>query len=236
MNRTLKCPILIVKGNNMLIAKDLVKDFDNNKRTVSVIKDVSLEIKDGEFVAITGSSGSGKSTLLYLLSGLDTPTSGNIELNDKELSALGDKEMARLRRQEISFVYQFYNLIPNLSVKENIELPVRIDRKLNDKDREFLDDLMNLAGISQLKDRFPYEISGGEQQRTALIRALFTKPSIIFMDEPCGNLDSVASDDVMHLICDINQKYNTTIVMVTHDNSQANLADRIIKLQDGKII
>lgn len=222
--------------NKVIEAKELIKNYDTNGIIVPVINGISMEVMEGEFLAITGISGSGKSTLLYLLSGIETPCSGEIYIEGKELSKLKEKEIARMRRQDISFVYQFYNLIPNLTIIENIVLSKRIDCKLEDEDKIYLEELINLAGISHIRNRKPSEVSGGEQQRVALIRAVFTKPKVIFLDEPTGNLDSKSSKMVMDLIMNINKTYKTTLIMVTHSLEQAKQADRIITLRDGVII
>lgn len=216
-------------------AENLIKDYVNKEIITRVIDGITLTVNEGEFLSICGASGSGKSTLLYLLSGLERVTSGVVILNGHNLNNLTEKELSKIRRKEISFVYQYYNLIPNLTVKENILLPLILDRKAVQKDYEKLSELTEVAGISHILARRPDEISGGEQQRTALVRALIVSPKIIFLDEPTGNLDSISSEKVINLVKNINKDYNTTIVMVTHSKEQAEIADRIITLSDGKI-
>lgn len=217
-------------------AKNLIKDYYAVDKPVRVINGISLFIEEGEFVAITGESGSGKSTLLYLLSGLEPPTNGEIKLMGLEITKFSEKELTQLRLKHLSFVYQYYNLIPNLTIYENIILPIRLKGKIKEEDRAYIEELINIAGISNIKDRLPEQVSGGEQQRTAIVRAVGVKSSIVFADEPCGNLDSNNSDKVMNLLKDINQRYNTTIVLVTHSNSQAEVARRRIILKDGRIL
>lgn len=224
-------------GNKMKIleANNLTKVYDTNGVKVKVINGISLTTNEGEFLSITGPSGSGKSTLLYLLSGLDKPTSGEVKLLGKDINKMSSRELAEMRRHQVSFVYQFYNLIPNLSVYENIILPKRIDSRLSNDDNEYLKELLNLAGIEHIKDRRPDEISGGEQQRAAILRAVFTRPNVIFLDEPTGNLDSKSSDIVINLIKKINKEYGTSVIMVTHSLEQAKVGDRIINIIDGRI-
>jgi putative ABC transport system ATP-binding protein len=220
----------------IIIAKNLIKEFNTGKVVNSVINDISLDIEEGEFLAITGESGSGKSTLLYLLSGLEIPSKGKVTLLDKDIAKLSDRQISLLRRKDISIVYQFYNLIPNLTIYENIILPKTIDKRLTKEDKIFLEELISTAGIKNILNRRPSQVSGGEQQRAALIRAVFIKPKIIFADEPTGNLDSKSSGIVMNLIKQINKDYNITVVMVTHSMQQAEMADKTITLQDGRII
>ncbi len=228
----------LIKKVNMKIvtAKNLVKEFHSKKIKNRVIKGVNLEIEEGDFIAITGASGSGKSTLLYLLSGLDRPSSGSVFFMEKNLSEYTDRQMAKLRRNEMSFVYQFYNLIPNLNVYENIVLPKRIEKRLNTSDKKYLNELLDFAGIKHIIHLRPNEISGGEQQRVAFVRAVFTRPKIVFADEPTGNLDSVSGEKVMNLIKEINNTYKTTIIMVTHSEDNAKAAKKELKMKDGIII
>ncbi|MFW5780025.1 MAG: ABC transporter ATP-binding protein [Bacillota bacterium] len=220
----------------IVTAKNLVKEFHSKKIKNRVIKGVNLEIEEGDFIAITGASGSGKSTLLYLLSGLDRPSSGSVFFMEKNLSEYTDRQMAKLRRNEMSFVYQFYNLIPNLNVYENIVLPKRIEKRLNTSDKKYLNELLDFAGIKHIIHLRPNEISGGEQQRVAFVRAVFTRPKIVFADEPTGNLDSVSGEKVMNLIKEINNTYKTTIIMVTHSEDNAKAAKKELKMKDGIII
>lgn len=219
----------------ILKATDLTKDYKNGGVVTHVIKGISLEIEEGGFVAVTGASGSGKSTFLYLLSGQERPTSGSIFLNGQDIAGFSEAQMSRLRRREISFVYQYYNLIPNLSVYDNIVLPVRMDRRLTTTDKAYLRELLEVAGLKTALKKRPEQLSGGEQQRVALLRAVFIRPKIIFADEPTGNLDSKSGAAVMQLIKEINTRYNTTVIMVTHSETQAAYADKRIHISDGKI-
>ncbi|MGI6522688.1 MAG: ABC transporter ATP-binding protein [Christensenellales bacterium] len=220
---------------SLIIAKNLVKEFNNKKIKNRVIKGINFSIDEGEFIAITGESGSGKSTLLYLLSGLDKPTSGGVFYMGKNLALFNDREMAELRRNEISFIYQFYNLIPNLTIYENIILPKRIEKRLSLEDKRYLKELLDFAKIGHIADLRPNEVSGGEQQRAAFIRSVFTRPKIIFADEPTGNLDSASGERLIDLIKDINSTYKTAIVMVTHSKENAKAAQRELVLKDGVI-
>lgn len=219
----------------ILEAKELTKDYKNGGVITHVIKGISLEIEEGEFVAITGASGSGKSTFLYLLSGQEKPTSGNVFLKGEDISLFSEGRMAALRRRDISFVYQYYNLIPNLSVYDNIVLPLRMDRRLTASDKAYLQELVEVAGLQSALKKKPELLSGGEQQRAALLRAIFIRPKIIFADEPTGNLDTKSGTAVMGLIKAINERYNTTVIMVTHSKTQAAYANRRIQIGDGKI-
>ncbi len=219
----------------ILQAKNLTKDYENGAVKTHVIKDISLDISEGEFVAVTGASGSGKSTFLYLLSGQEKPTSGSVILNDKDISLFSEAQMAKLRRREVSFVYQYYNLIPNLSVYDNIVLPVRMDRRLTATDKAYFEELVEVAGLKTALKKRPDQLSGGEQQRAALLRAVFIRPKIIFADEPTGNLDSKSGCAVMQLMKEINERYNTTVIMVTHSETQAAYARKRIHISDGKI-
>lgn len=220
---------------SILKAIDLTKDYKNGGVTTPVIKGITLEIEEGDFVAITGASGSGKSTFLYLLSGQEKPTSGNVFLDGKDIFLFSEAQMAKLRRREVSFVYQYYNLIPNLSVYDNIVLPVRMDRMLTATDKAYLQEIVEVAGLKTALKKRPDQLSGGEQQRAALLRAVFIRPKIIFADEPTGNLDSKSGATVMQLMKEINERYNTTVIMVTHSETQAAYAGRRIHISDGKI-
>jgi len=211
---------------------DITKDYINNRVTTKVLKGINFVIKKGDFCLITGRSGSGKSTLLYIMSGLEKPTSGNIRFYKKELSSLNDKDMADIRKSRIGFVFQFYNLLPNLTVYENIKLAKIIAGNQDDD----IDDILALVGMQERKHHFPTELSGGEQQRVAIARAIINKPDIIFADEPTGNLDVAAGIAIMDLFKDLNTKYNKTIVLVTHSLDNVKYATRKIELLDGKII
>lgn len=186
-----------------------------------------------KFVAIIGPSGSGKSTFLHLVGGLERPSNGTIKVAGKDICCLSDKELARYRRQKVGFVFQQYNLIPVLNVKENIELPLKLDNKKIDK--EYIEDLINLLGLKERKNHLPNQLSGGQQQRVAIARALSAKPSIILADEPTGNLDSKTTEEVMDLLKSSIKKYNQTLIIITHNENIARKADRIISIIDGEL-
>lgn len=197
------------------------------------LKEVSFTAEEGEFAAILGPSGSGKSTLLNIIGGLDKPTSGSVKMNGMELSNSNDKKMADYRRKEIGFVFQSYNLIPTLNVKENILLPMLLDHRKPDE--AYMEELLSLLGILEKKNDYVHQLSGGQQQRVAIARALANKPHIILADEPTGNLDSDTSRDVMNLLIASAKKYHQTILMITHNAELATLADRTIQIESGRI-
>ncbi|WP_295155828.1 ABC transporter ATP-binding protein [uncultured Ruminococcus sp.] len=217
----------------MISVSGLVKTFGGKNNKVIAVDDVSLEVHKGEFVAITGPSGSGKSTLLNLLGGLEKPDSGKIIAAGEELTAVKDAQLAEYRRRRSGFVFQFYNLIPVLNVEENISLPLDLDNKKVDKKE--LDDLLELLGLTERRYAYSGQLSGGQQQRVSIGRAVINKPPCIFADEPTGNLDSKNSREVISLFKEIIAKYNTALVMVTHDGSIAAEADRVLTMTDGKI-
>lgn len=212
---------------------NLGKIYGKKETTVHALNDANLKINKGEFVAIVGPSGSGKSTFLHLVGGLERPSSGTIKVDRQDICCLSDKELAKYRRQKVGFVFQQYNLIPVLNVAENIELPVKLDNRKVDKD--YIDDLMDLLGISERKDHLPSQLSGGQQQRVAIARALSAKPSIILADEPTGNLDTKTTEEVINLLKSSIKKYNQTLIMITHNENIAKKADRIISIVDGKL-
>lgn len=216
--------------------KNLVKEFGNEENKVRVLDNINIEIKDGEFVSLMGPSGSGKSTLLYLVGGLDKPTEGEVLINDIDIFSLSDEKMAKLRRSDIGFVFQFYNLVQNLTVEENIMLPVIMngEKESNYKDR--LEYILKTIGLYDKRKYLPRELSGGQQQRVSIARAIILKPSIIFADEPIGNLDSKSGIEVMELFKKINKEEKITILQVTHSEESAKYGNRIIRLKDGKII
>lgn len=217
----------------LLRAEHLVKTYGKDENVVAALDDVSLSINKGEFVAIIGASGSGKSTLLHMLGGVDRPTSGTVLVDGKDIFKQNDEQLSIFRRREIGLVYQFFNLIPVLTVVENITMPVLLDhRKVN---QERLDELLDILKLRERKDAFPGQLSGGQQQRVAIGRALINAPTILLADEPTGNLDSKNSQDVVDLLKYSNQKYNQTTVLITHDENVALQAKRIITIQDGKI-
>jgi len=214
---------------------DLWKVYQLGTVNVEVLRDINVLIHKGEFVSIMGPSGSGKSTLLYLIGGLDKPTSGSIRVNGHEISKMKDKEESSMRRKEIGFVFQFYNLIPNLSVEENILLPLLLDGKNIKNYKDELHDILTIVGLTDRRNHTPKELSGGQQQRVAIARALINEPEIILADEPIGNLDSKTGTEVMELLKAINQEKGRTIVQVTHSKEAADYGQRIINLKDGKV-
>lgn len=222
-------------GNIAVEGKHIVKDFRLGDTITKVLKGVSLQIMQGEFVSIMGPSGSGKSTLLYILGGLDAPTGGSVHLNGTDISHFKDEKMSRIRRQNIGFVFQFYNLIPNLNVEENIMLPLLLDGKRMRDYKKQLNHILEVVGLSDRRRHTPRELSGGQQQRVAIARALVGNPEILFADEPTGNLDSNTGAEIMHLLCDINRESGQTIIMVTHSPEAAKSSSRIITVRDGII-
>ncbi|WP_332869456.1 ABC transporter ATP-binding protein [Clostridioides difficile] len=217
----------------ILRVENLTKSYGKNETKVDAIKNVSLSVEKGTFIAITGPSGSGKSTLLHLLGGVDRPTNGKVYINDVDIYNLKTKDLAIFRRRNIGLIYQFYNLIPVLNVKENILLPAELDNR--DIDREYFDDLMKTLGLIDREKHLPNQLSGGQQQRTSIGRALINRPSIILADEPTGNLDSKNSKEILELLKLSVKKYNQTLIMITHDKNMALQADRIISIEDGII-
>lgn len=217
-------------------AVNIRKEFNVGGTANRVLKDLSLEVMQGEFVSIMGQSGSGKSTLLYILGGLDQPTNGKVLMNGTDISHFNDEKMSMIRRRNIGFVFQFYNLIPNLNVEENIMLPLLLDGKKMKAYKEQLDQILEVVGLEDRRKHTPRELSGGQQQRVAIARALIANPEILFADEPTGNLDSKTGAEIMGLLKDINRKIGQTIIMVTHSREAAGCSDRIIKVQDGTIV
>lgn len=218
----------------ILKCENLTKIYGTDENKTIALNNVSLSVKKGEFVAIIGSSGSGKSTLLHLLGGVDRPTSGKVIIDGKNIFNLNDDKLSIFRRRQIGLIYQFYNLIPILNVRENITLPLALDnREIDDKE---LDDLIKLLGLQKRENHLPNELSGGEQQRASIGRALVTNPTIILADEPTGNLDTKASGEIMKLLKRANKERGQTIIMITHNPELAKETDRIIKLEDGKIV
>lgn len=219
----------------ILKAQGLTKVYKADAVETEVLKGVDIEMNEGEFVAIVGESGSGKSTLLYILAGIDKPTTGRVELLGRDLSSVGDDELAAMRRREVSFVYQFDNLVPHLTAYENIVLPLLLDKK---KESEFGDNVREVCeflGISERLKNLPSQLSGGEQQRVALARALVTSPKLIFLDEPTGSLDKERGRQVMELLGRINAEKGVALLMVTHSAAHSSYASRIIEIEDGKI-
>lgn len=219
---------------SILKAENLIKIYGQEPNIVKALDDVSIEIKEGQFVAIVGTSGSGKSTLLNMLGGLDKLTSGEVYINDKKLSNMNDEEITIFRRRNIGFIFQNYNLVQILNVYENIVLPIELDGMKIDE--EYVNSIINTLGLKDKLANMPNNLSGGQQQRVAIARALATKPAIILADEPTGNLDSKTSMDVIGLLKMTSQKFNQTMVMITHNEEIAQLADRIIRIEDGKVV
>ncbi|MBD5484872.1 MAG: ABC transporter ATP-binding protein [Lachnospiraceae bacterium] len=219
---------------SILQTVDLKKYYGAEPNITRALDGVSLSVDEGEFVAVVGTSGSGKSTLLHMMGGLDTPTSGNVIVRGDELAKKNDEELTIFRRRNIGFVFQNYNLVPILNVYENIVLPVELD---GDKaDEKFLDDIVHMLALEDKLNNMPNNLSGGQQQRVAIARALITKPAIILADEPTGNLDSKTSADVLGILRRTGTEFHQTIVMITHNNEIAQLADRIVRIEDGKIV
>ncbi|NMS89416.1 ABC transporter ATP-binding protein [Clostridioides difficile] len=212
---------------------DLKKYYGKNSNITKALDGVNLSIEKGEFISIVGTSGSGKSTLLNMMGGLDNPTSGNVIIRGKELSNMTDEQLTIFRRRNIGFIFQNYNLVPLLNVYENIILPIGLDGETIDKD--FINEIISMLSLEEKLYDIPSNLSGGQQQRVAIARALVTKPAIILADEPTGNLDSKTSTDVLALLKMTSEKFNQTIVMITHNNEIAQLTDRIIRIEDGKI-
>ena len=218
----------------ILQASNLTKIYGSDENEVHALDGINFSVEKGEFVAIVGTSGSGKSTLLHMLGGLDRPTGGSVEGDGKEIFSLKDEELTIFRRRKIGFVFQNYNLVPVLNVYENIVLPVQLDGKT--PDASYIDSIIETLGLERKLENLPNNLSGGQQQRVAIARALASKPAIILADEPTGNLDSKTSQDVLGLLKVTSQKYGQTIVMITHNEEIAQLADRIIRIEDGKIV
>lgn len=218
----------------ILKVENLSKVYGKDSTKVVALDKVSFSVEKGEFVAIVGASGSGKSTLLHLIGGVDRPTSGKVYIDGKDIYSLNDDKLAIFRRREVGLIYQFYNLIPILNVEENITLPLKLDNRKVDK--KVLDELIGNLGLTKRRNHLPNELSGGQQQRTSIGRALITNPAIILADEPTGNLDSKSSDEIVELLKKSNRDYKQTIVMITHNMEIAKCADRIIRLEDGRIV
>lgn len=218
----------------ILKAENLVKTYGSSDTAVNALNGVSLEVKKGEFVAVVGQSGSGKSTLLHLLGAMDYPTSGSLTVDGQDVFALKGEALAEYRRRKVGFVFQFFNLLPVMTAKENIMIPLSLDGKTADKD--YLNELAQAMGISERLDHYPHQLSGGQQQRVAIARAMITRPSVILADEPTGNLDSASGKEIIALLKSTVRKYEQTLILITHDNSIAAEADRIITIKDGKLV
>lgn len=217
----------------ILETTNLKKYYGSGEMAVRALDDVSLSVENGEFIAVIGLSGSGKSTLLHMLGGLDRPTSGNVMVDGKEIFKMKEEELTIFRRRKIGFVFQSFNLVPMLNIYENIVLPIQLDG--NKPDKSYINKIIKVLGLENKLENLPNQLSGGQQQRVAIARALATKPAIVLADEPTGNLDSKTSQDVIGLLKVTGKKFNQTIVMITHSEELAQLADRIIRIEDGKI-
>ncbi len=218
----------------ILRVENLCKVYGEGEARVDALKDINFSVEKGEFIAIVGASGSGKSTLLHLIGGVDRPTSGSVYIEGKNICEFNDDKLAIFRRRQVGLVYQFYNLIPVLTVEENIKLPVSLDNRKVDKER--LDELIYKLGLQERRNHLPNQLSGGQQQRTSIGRALITNPAIVLADEPTGNLDSKASDEIVTILKQSNKDYKQTIIMITHDLDIAGCADRVIRIEDGRIV
>lgn len=219
---------------SLLEVKSISKIYGKGNNAVHALKDVSFSVDKGEYIAIVGESGSGKSTLLNIIGALDTPTEGKVIINNKDLFSMKDSELTVFRRRNIGFVFQGFNLIPELTVEQNIIFPVLLDYKK--PDRKYLEELLNILGLQERRNHLPSELSGGQQQRVAIGRALITRPSLILADEPTGNLDSKNSSEVISLLKESSQKYEQTIIMITHSRSIAQAADRVLRVSDGILV
>ena len=218
----------------ILKVENLKRVYGTGASKVVALDNVSFTVEKGEFVSIVGASGSGKSTLLHLIGGVDRPTSGKVFINDEDIYKLNNDDLAIFRRRQIGLIYQFYNLIPILNVIENISLPLELDGRKPDK--KDLNEMLELLGLENRKSHLPSQLSGGEQQRVSIGRSLITRPSLILADEPTGNLDSKASEEIVSLLKKTNKKYNQTIIMITHNLEIAKMTDRIITIEDGRIV
>ena len=224
----------MVQPMSILQTTDLKKYYGTEPNITKALDGVTLSIEQGEFVAIVGTSGSGKSTLLNMMGGLDVPTSGSVQIKGKELAELNDEQLTIFRRRNIGFIFQNYNLVPVLNVYENIVLPVELDG--DTVDEKFMDEVVRLLALGDKLNNMPGNLSGGQQQRVAIARALIAKPAIVLADEPTGNLDSRTSSDVLGLLKETSSQFRQTLVMITHNNEIAQLADRIVRIEDGKIV
>lgn len=218
---------------SILEIRNLKKYYGKGDTLVKALDDVSMKVEKGEFVSVVGTSGSGKSTMLHMLGGLDRPTAGKVLVEGRDISTLKDEELTIFRRRKIGFVFQSYNLVPVLNVYENIVLPVELDG--NEVDKLYVEDIIHILGLEQKKYNLPSQLSGGQQQRVAIARALAAKPAILLADEPTGNLDSVTSQDVLGLLKVTSERFGQTVVMITHNEEIAQLADRIVRIEDGKL-
>ncbi len=218
----------------ILKVENLVKTYKNGSTNINAVDHISFSVQKGDFVAIVGASGSGKSTLLHLLGGVDRPTSGKVFIDGVDIYQMNNDALAIFRRRQVGLIYQFYNLIPILNVEENIMLPCRLDNRKVSKER--LNEIIDILGLKNRKNHLPNELSGGQQQRVSIGRAIINNPALVLADEPTGNLDSKASDEIIELLKDSNQKYKQTVIIITHDDEIAKEANRVITIEDGKIV
>ncbi|AWI03042.1 ABC transporter ATP-binding protein [Clostridium drakei] len=225
-----------INGKIALEGKEITKEFKMGKESLMILKDISIKINVGDFVSIMGPSGSGKSTLMYILGGLDKPSTGKVLMNGEDISKFNDDKKSVMRRRNIGFVFQFYNLIPNLNVEENILLPVLLDGNKTKDYKKELDNILEIVGLTERRKHTPKELSGGQQQRVAIARALINNPEIIFADEPTGNLDSKTGTEIMELLRKINRENKKTIIMVTHSMETAEYGSRVVNIKDGGIV
>lgn len=221
-------------GDWIVETKDLKKYYKLGENTVKALDGVNFAVKEQEFTAIVGKSGSGKSTLLHMIGGLDTPTSGSVYVNGKNLAGMTKEKLAIFRRRKVGFVFQSYNLVQDLNVYENVVLPIELDGR--PIDTEFVDQILDLLKLQEKREALPNTLSGGQQQRVAIARAVASKPAILLADEPTGNLDTASSHDVLGLLKIVAKQFGQTIILITHDNDIAQLADRIVRIEDGKIV
>ena len=219
--------------DKILKVNNVSKEFTIDSKKIAILKNISIEIEEGEFLAINGSSGSGKSTFLSIIAGLDKPTSGEVFLLDKNITKFTEEQLSEIRNQKIGFVFQSFYLIPSLSAIENVYFPSEIAKK---NDLKFAEELLKRVGLWSRKENYPIQLSGGEKQRVAIARALINKPKILFADEPTGNLDSKNSDNIVDLLIELQKEYKLTLIIVTHEKKVSDRASRIIELKDGKII
>lgn len=219
---------------NLLEVKNICKTYGSGETAVKALKDVSFSVPKGEYVAVVGESGSGKSTLLNMIGALDTPTTGKVLIDGKDIFAMDERKLTVFRRRNIGFIFQAFNLVPELTVEQNIIFPVLLDYQKPDK--KYLEELLAVLNLKERRNHLPSQLSGGQQQRVAIARALVSKPAIVLADEPTGNLDSRTSADVLGLLQRTSREFNQTLVMITHNDAIAQLADRIVRIEDGKIV
>jgi putative ABC transport system ATP-binding protein len=227
-------PVVALSGATVVAARDVSRVYGAGETAVQALRDVSLDIPKGQFTAVMGPSGSGKSTLMHILAGLDRPTSGTVSIDGTEITQMGDQELTLLRRNHVGFIFQFFNLLPMLTAEENVTLPLDLAGEKHDK--AWIDEILEKVGLSDRRKHRPSELSGGQQQRVAIARALVSKPTVLFADEPTGNLDSKTGEEILVLLRDSVETYGQTTLMVTHEARAAAMADRVLFLADGAIV